>query len=1072
MSTKEAKPPEVDSSQAGRRKGWAGGVIVNSVLVVAIVLSVLWLPPISLGRRFADGGYTVLGEGVWSAVDPDGTQFTVLPDGLAGSVKAKLSSVPRSSLLDGTAGEDLLAAAESIPSNLDIKSPFYRLSLRGEPPTAALLTIPIPNDALPYETLDVYTWTGTSWMWTPSEVIGLEDVVIAELDQVPENLDFVVAQTRTLPPVISADLFGTSVPEAANGIVIELNPRSLSLGDNGSIIGEAKVDVSADAGFALVPVLSNVNPDGTIRNDLVDNLLVDPALQQTHIDNIAKAVTANAYHGIEIDYRAINPGLRDAFSIFVSKLAQVLNQQGKVVSVRVEFPRQVSYDSWDTGVYDWIKLGQTVSALKVPTLPDPQAYVQDGQMEQLVRWAVSQVNRRKIQFILSTRSVDLRGSNPTYLPYEQAMVPFTAVATQSNRDTFKAEERVVFDLTAGEGSTNVMYDEGAHTYWFRYQDDRNQEHTVWLENAASIAHKLRILAKHNLRGVAFSYLLDDGIDEQVWQVVREYHTLTIPEMQDQFAVVWTVTDESGRQVENLTTQLSDPRLVWVAPAADGKYTVVAALSSDNGQSTTVQGQTVVTVDGDLAPPTPTPTPTTAATEPEPTPTPTPEPTPTEETPIASAGAEAVVTNNLLNLRAGPGTNYARVGQVRQSNKLEILGRNAEGTWIKILTSGGSEAWVILTYVDINVSIDDVPIVEAPAVPTPAPQPTSSSPSPAAPAPRGTGFGYGVQAHEDTARVVQAVNEMGFGWIKQQVRWENIEHSRGNYGWGGLDSLANTASAGGANVLFSVVAAPAWARGGKSGIGPPDNYQDFYNFMGALAAHYKGRVQAYEIWNEQNLSREWEGAPLSASDYVRLLKGAYQAVKAADPNAIVVSGAPTPTGISDGVWAIDDRTYLQQMYNSGLRYYCDAVGAHPSGYANPPDVRYTGGDFDPGRGYDDHPSFFFRNTMEDYYNIMAANGDGGKRIWATEFGWATTDGMGVSASPGYEFSDDISEQQQADYLVRAYTWSRGWGHAGVMFLWNLNFWPVAGAENEMAKYGIVRGDWSARPAFTALKNMPK
>jgi parallel beta-helix repeat protein len=334
------------------------------------------------------------------------------------------------------------------------------------------------------------------------------------------------------------------------------------------------------------------------------------------------------------------------------------------------------------------------------------------------------------------------------------------------------------------------------------------------------------------------------------------------------------------------------------------------------------------------------------------------------------------------------------------------------------------------------------------------------------------FGYGIQAHHDTARVVQAVQELGLGWIKQQVRWDEIEPSKGNYNWDSLDAIADTASADGIKVLFRVVAAPAWSRGGKSGIGPPDNYQDFYGFMGAVAAHFRGRVQAYEIWNEQNLKRGWEGAPLSASDYVRLLKGAYHAIKAADPDAIVVSGAPTPTGINDGVWAVDDRVFLQQMYNAGLKYHCDAVGAHPDGYANPPDVYYTGGDFDPNRGYDDHPSFFFRNTMEDYYGIMAANGDGEKRIWATQFGWGTVDGMGVSPSPGYEFTADIDESQQADYIVRAYTWSRGWGHTEVMFLWNLNFWPIAGPENAMAKYSIVRGDWSPRPAYTALKNMPK
>jgi hypothetical protein len=111
-------------------------------------------------------------------------------------------------------------------------------------------------------------------------------------------------------------------------------------------------------------------------------------------------------------------------------------------------------------------------------------------------------------------------------------------------------------------------------------------------------------------------------------------------------------------------------------------------------------------------------------------------------------------------------------------------------------------------------------------------------------------------------------------------------------------------------------------------------------------------------------------------------------------------------------------------------------------------------------------------MQDYYSIVLANDDGQKRLRATEFGWGTVDGMGVEPSPGYEFTADINEVQQADYIVRAYAWSRDWGHAGVMFLWNLNFWPITGPYNEMAKYSIVRGDWSPRPAYVALKQMPK
>jgi hypothetical protein len=334
--------------------------------------------------------------------------------------------------------------------------------------------------------------------------------------------------------------------------------------------------------------------------------------------------------------------------------------------------------------------------------------------------------------------------------------------------------------------------------------------------------------------------------------------------------------------------------------------------------------------------------------------------------------------------------------------------------------------------------------------------------------------YGIQAHalHDTERVMQAVNDLRMGWIKQQIRWEHVERGDNAYNWGDPDRVSQEAQEAGLRVMFSVVAAPDWARPGKEGDGPPDDYATFADFMGAMAARYAGKVQAYEIWNEQNLQREWEGAPLSAADYVTLLRGVYQAIKAADPDAIVVSGGMTPTGVNDGVVAIDDRVFLQQMYAAGLADACDAVGAHPYGFANPALAYYTGGDFDPNRSHDDHPSFFYRNTMQDYYDIMVGEGDAHKQVWATEYGWGTVDGMGVQPNEGYEFTADIDQQQQAQYIADSYRWAAEWEHAGAAFLWNLNFWPEVGAENEMAKFGIVRGDWSPRPAYTALKAVPK
>jgi len=113
-------------------------------------------------------------------------------------------------------------------------------------------------------------------------------------------------------------------------------------------------------------------------------------------------------------------------------------------------------------------------------------------------------------------------------------------------------------------------------------------------------------------------------------------------------------------------------------------------------------------------------------------------------------------------------------------------------------------------------------------------------------------------------------------------------------------------------------------------------------------------------------------------------------------------------------------------------------------------------------------------MSGYRNIMNANGDAGKPIWVTEFGWASVEGLGVPPATGYEYAADNTEAEQAQYLVEAYQRARAghFGKVGPMFLWNLNFAPVAGNAWEGSAFSIVRQDWSLRPAFAGLRDMPK
>ncbi len=393
-----------------------------------------------------------------------------------------------------------------------------------------------------------------------------------------------------------------------------------------------------------------------------------------------------------------------------------------------------------------------------------------------------------------------------------------------------------------------------------------------------------------------------------------------------------------------------------------------------------------------------------------------------------------------------------------------------------------------------------PLPTATPMPTPTPEPTASlTPAPPTPVPptptpaspsdplarlhvgdNGDGYGFNVWGLTDSAaartNVYASVQGAGFGWVRQQVSWAAMEPQRGNFRSitaAQLDQFVAGASTKGLNVMLSVVKSPDWV-GAKGGL--PTKTQDFSDFMSFLTQRYAGRVQAYEIWNEENYAVE-TGGRVNVAAYIPVLKAGYQAVKEADPTAVVVFGGLTPTGISDPAIALNDVEYLRQIYalNGGeIKQYYDVLGAHPGSNCNPPDTSWPdnpattpcGTDPDGGRSYTKDDSFYFKRILE-IRKVLEDAGEGGKKMWLTEFGWTT-----ANQAPGYGYGKFVSEQQQAQYLARAFDLGKSYPWMGVMFVWNLNFAAITRPSDEKYPWGVLRGDGSPRPAYIALKEMPK
>ncbi len=351
------------------------------------------------------------------------------------------------------------------------------------------------------------------------------------------------------------------------------------------------------------------------------------------------------------------------------------------------------------------------------------------------------------------------------------------------------------------------------------------------------------------------------------------------------------------------------------------------------------------------------------------------------------------------------------------------------------------------------------------------QPADSLPAP---------FIYGYNAHlygeaqawQDRNRVLQVSKNSGVYWIRQQIAWEDLQDQSGAIYWAELDDIVRDVHNADMNMLLSVVRSPGWATpDGGNGMPAPEHFGTFASFMGQMAERYRGRVQAYQVWNEPNLAVENGGRVANANYYVDLLAVTYDAIKAADPYAIVVSGSPSATETNKPDEAVSDVTFVRQML-ANPNFRADVIGAHPGGQNNPPDARGPG---DPGNdpGWDNSGEFYFRR-IEAIRQAMVDSGYADRQIWLTEFGWATTNN-----TPGYEYGADNTFDEQAQYIVRAFEIGRyEWAPwMGAMFLWNLNFavpWEQyrGNGLHEQASFGVLNGDWSPRPAWFAIQTMPK
>lgn len=998
---KMEKNMEENEAQA-TNKNFSPLLIVGAVLVVGLIITGLFLPPISLGQRLGIGGNGEQAETETAVTNPN-----TIPGSI--TVSAENVSV---SLLDETSGAAALAA---IPANGTRQGDVYAIAYEGSAPDGNV-TLTIPADAGSLKTLDLYGWDGSTWQFIPSQIDSSTQQLISSNSPLPQAVTL-LQMAAVDAPAVGAELLPTQeFPAAILPQLTEVSAGTLTLVGTGELQGE----VTAVPTGAYDQLLRVTNTGAIVDHDSLTALLNDAAAQDTHISALVEQVSIGSYAGLNLDYQGVQANQSIAFSSFVAKLADALRAQGRILAVTLATPQRTD-TGWDTAGQDWKAIGRAADVVYLQMPLNPTVYAANGVADQLIDFTTRQIDRQKLNLLTSVNAVDNIGESFLELPNAAALANFGTL--QFVQGSAEVEAGTPIEVALSGTASPLEWDGASLTYKYSYEQS-GQTHNVWLGNEAALSQRLVLAKPYNLRGVAVRGLgnVTDGTGYAA--AINSYLGRAEAPAPAGAAIVWTVTNGD----ESVLASSSGEALsfAWEGVEQPGEYAInVEFALGDNVAS--LDSLVVAVV---------------APSEPEPV----VEEEPAEEEPAggtavssttAATGSTNATVNTGANVRVGPGLGYGSIaGGANPGTRVEVIGRSSDSNWLNIIMPDGeTEGWIFSTLitVDSGVNIASLPVPEiAPPVASsddgggggttsPAPAPINVPPV------TNTGFELGGQAF---GAPYGMMSYAGMNWVKRQIKW-----SPGTSPDAASGMIAEAHNAG-MKILLSI-------PGQVYPSALPD-FTAYTNFLKGVAS-LPDPPDAIEVWNEMNIDAEWPLGQISAACYVNnMLAPAYNAIKSARSSIMVISGAPAPTGFFGGCSGAgcDDGLYMSAMAAAGGASYMDCIGIHYNeGIVSP--NQQSG---DP-RG-NDHYTRFYWGMVNTYWNAFG----GARPLCFTELGYLTPEGYG-SLPGNFAWAGNVTVAQQSQWLAEAASLSASSGKVRLMIVWNVDSTTWGG--DPQAGYAIIR-----------------
>ncbi len=866
---------------------------------------------------------------------------------------------------------------------------------------------------------DLYVWNGEQWVFVPSVISG-DGQQLQITGQTPGQEGVIVERAKPDSIIIGSEV-GQDEPMPTDYLPLlnEISVGSLRLAADGKLEGDA----SAMPTGGYMQYLHVTNSGVIVDQTALSQLLGDPTLQAAHIDALVTRAATDGYAGINLDYQGVVAGQAAEFTTFVENLAGALQARDLKLVVTLATPVAGENGQWDTGGQNWEAIGRAADGVYAQMPLDPSAYVDGGPAEKMLSWGARQINRATFTALFSANAIDKLGGVLREMPLSEALEKVGSLEFVEPAESVDPGAPVAVSLAGN--ATPLEWDGDSLTYKFTY-DENGQTRTVWLNSDAALAYRLRLADRYRVRGVVVRGLAGAANPERYVSALESYSAGAAAPDPVGAAITWTVENADGGVVASSSGEALN--FTWEGTESAGTYRINAGFAL--GDTVRELGSLEVLV---------------GTPEPEVAADPEPEPEPEGEEVTATGSTNATV-NVGSNIRTGPGVIYGIITGADPGTRVEVVGRSSDSLWLNIVLPDATNGWIFNSLLDLDetVNVAGLPVSKVSASPVAAAaggggQPSApAAPAPVAPANLGGGFELGGQTHSLANPTL--MQYAGMKWVKFQHKW-----GCGNQP-GDVAGRINQAHANGFKVLLSIPGSPY-----PSSI----DFDCYVKFLGGVAAL---GPDAIEVWNEMNIDFEWPAGQINPASYVNnMLAPAYNAIKSANRNVIVVSGAPAPTGFFGGGCSTngcDDNAYLAGMAAAGAASYMDCMGVHFNAGATPPS-QSSG---HPAGGT--HYSWYFQPMLNTYFNAL------GKPLCITELGYLSGQDYGGVPSR-FSWAGNTTVAQHAQWLAEAISLSANSGKVRMAIVFNVDF--TLYSDDPQAGYAMVRKDGSC-PACETLRRV--